>query len=180
MERLAYLAKDVDRRGNERWYLRMKGRPKQRIREVYGTPEFEKAYWRARKGLLPSKRDKAAAAPKLKAPRRIPGCARPGHVYFIEALGLNRLKIGYSHNPKSRLSDLQVASPVKLALILGITNGDDELERAIHQRFAEFRTAGEWFVFADPIRKFLSDVKRHRYPALAMHGIEWTKPMDPA
>lgn len=48
-----YLVPDPDRHGNERYYVRMKGKPKIRLRAKFGTEEFVKEYWEARK--LPPK-----------------------------------------------------------------------------------------------------------------------------
>src|SRR5215471_9506076 len=42
-----YLVEDVDRHGNVRVYFRRKGRPKIRLFEIPGTPEFEAEYQRA-------------------------------------------------------------------------------------------------------------------------------------
>jgi len=39
-----HLVEDIDRHGNPRIYLRIKGRPKIRIRELPGTAEFMSAY----------------------------------------------------------------------------------------------------------------------------------------
>src|SRR6185437_6797876 len=44
---LKYLITDIDRHGNTRRYVRIPGRPKVRIREQIGTPEFMSAYQRA-------------------------------------------------------------------------------------------------------------------------------------
>jgi integrase len=38
------LSRDNDRHGNVRWYVRVPGQPKVRIRETYGTPAFWNAY----------------------------------------------------------------------------------------------------------------------------------------
>jgi integrase len=43
-EKLQFLVEDVDRHGNVRLYFRVKGRPKVRIREKIGTPEFHEVY----------------------------------------------------------------------------------------------------------------------------------------
>jgi integrase/recombinase XerD len=39
-----HLVEEVDRHGNPRIYVRIKGRPKVRIRAMPGTPEFMAAY----------------------------------------------------------------------------------------------------------------------------------------
>lgn len=59
---MPYLCCDRDRHGNERWYVRMPGRAKIRIREAPGTEAFTLAYWAARRG-------ETKPAPKLTAAR---------------------------------------------------------------------------------------------------------------
>ena len=67
-----HLSRDVDRHGNVRWYVRMPGRPKVRIREEYDTPAFWSAYRDAMAG-------KVTVKPKDGAGRRkaaLPGSFR--------------------------------------------------------------------------------------------------------
>lgn len=44
-----YLVADKDANGNQRYYVRMSGKPKIRIKARYGTEEFVNEYWTARK-----------------------------------------------------------------------------------------------------------------------------------
>lgn len=69
-----------------------------------------------------------------------------GLVYFIEAIGLSRVKIGWTRTNglKSRLSALQTFSPVELR-VLGTYPGFMTTERAEHRRWAHLRSHGEWF-----------------------------------
>jgi integrase len=60
---LPHLVTDVDRRGNARVYVRIKGRPKVRIRAAPGSPAFLDAYRAATEGLA--------------SPRRVAGERRP-------------------------------------------------------------------------------------------------------
>ncbi|MFX9015977.1 hypothetical protein ABTN29_19980, partial [Acinetobacter baumannii] len=39
-----HLVRDTDRHGNVRWYVRVPGKPKIRIREDYGTQAFWSVY----------------------------------------------------------------------------------------------------------------------------------------
>jgi hypothetical protein len=66
------------------------------------------------------------------------------YVYFIEAIGLNRIKIGVSDNPKKRLKQLATSSPVPL-LLKGITSGGHGAEKYLHRRFEHLRLNKEWF-----------------------------------
>lgn len=54
------------------------------------------------------------------------------------------VKIGQTNNLTRRLSQLQTANPEPLTLLLVLRGGADT-ERALHQRFAQHRTRGEWF-----------------------------------
>lgn len=61
-----------------------------------------------------------------------------GTVYIVQ-MG-SRIKIGFTRNLAQRVKDLHAEKI--LAAFPGTTND----ERALHERFAEFRTIGEWFV----------------------------------
>ena len=61
---LPYLVEDVDRHGNVRLYVRMRGRSKIRIREPVGSPPFLQAYDAAVKAL----KDGTAKSPKTRGP----------------------------------------------------------------------------------------------------------------
>lgn len=92
-----------------------------------------------------------------------------GLVYFIEALGADRIKIGYSVNPKARLKNLQTGSAFELSLV-GTVEQQEWPEGSLHQRFAAHRIQGEWFHFAADIRAFIAEhakKPRHKKPALA-------------
>jgi hypothetical protein len=85
-----------------------------------------------------------------------------GFVYFIapEALfhrdeDTQLVKIGYTRNrPEARLAALQCGSPLTLDLF-AYTNGSEELERAFHAAFANFRSHGEWFFVGGKLWHFL-------------------------
>lgn len=65
-------------------------------------------------------------------------------VYVV--CGAERVKIGVSANPLSRLTDLQTGSPSPLAVVWRIACPNARaLESALHERYAPHRTHGEWF-----------------------------------
>jgi Meiotically Up-regulated Gene 113 (MUG113) protein len=71
--------------------------------------------------------------------RLIKSCKEPkGFVYFIEAIGLSKIKIGTSDNPEKRLTQLTTGAAVPLKLITTIP-GDVELEKSLHRRFDHLR-----------------------------------------
>ena len=78
-----------------------------------------------------------------------------GLVYFIEAIGVDRIKIGYSDNPDKRLKQLLTGSPLTLELRATMP-GSLTTERELHQRFAHLRIENEWFQYTDEIRQYIS------------------------
>lgn len=77
-------------------------------------------------------------------------------VYFIET-NINQIKyvkIGRSHNPRTRLQDLQTGCPVPLKLLFA-KNGD---ENYFHKIFQKYRCQGEWFLMEGELEKF---IERH-------------------
>ncbi len=77
-------------------------------------------------------------------------------VYFVQAIAGGPIKIGMARDVVSRLNHLQVASPVKLAL-LGTIPGGRAVERRLHEKFSANRLHGEWFT---PTRELLEYVRR--------------------
>lgn len=65
-------------------------------------------------------------------------------IYFIEAEGFGRIKIGYSANPERRLLSLSEQAPTRLKLHLSIP-GDKDVEWSLHRAFRHSRVIGEWF-----------------------------------
>lgn len=75
-------------------------------------------------------------------------------VYFIEAVGLERIKIGKANNPEARLAGLQTGSPVPLRL-LGKIPGGHALEKKLHGEFASLWMDGEWFHATKELRNYI-------------------------
>ncbi len=75
-----------------------------------------------------------------------------GCVYFLECDGFT--KIGFTKNLRKRLSALQLCNP-KPIRFLAILPGDRKLETALHKRFADHRSSGEWFCLEGTLRDFL-------------------------
>ena len=63
-------------------------------------------------------------------------------IYFIK--GKDKVKIGYSKDPRQRLKQLQASSPTKLKII-GLMEGDYQTECALHRIFDKNRSHAEWF-----------------------------------
>lgn len=80
---------------------------------------------------------------------RKPSKARPvsmEQVYFIRSGKRRLIKIGRARNARTRLAQLQCASPDRLRL-LGVIHVDEafRLESQLHRTFAADRVRGEWF-----------------------------------
>ena len=67
-----------------------------------------------------------------------------GFVYLILDREAKCVKIGYSCDPESRLSNLQTANPHKLELV-ATTRGDYGLEKFFHKLCKKHHVSGEWF-----------------------------------
>ncbi|WP_367139564.1 GIY-YIG nuclease family protein [Saccharothrix sp. HUAS TT1] len=81
--------------------------------------------------------------------------------YLAESSGT--VKIGVSADPTRRLAALRGASTADLALLWHTEDGRD-LERDLHERFADRRVRGEWFDFAgrDAVAEFAAAVRHQR------------------
>lgn len=67
-----------------------------------------------------------------------------GLIYFIEAEGQRRVKIGYTSSIERRIPTLKTSSPFKLKLLFSL-GGTRKDEQELHKRFTHLRTNGEWF-----------------------------------
>lgn len=77
-------------------------------------------------------------------------------VYFIQSGGPDGyIKIGYTAgSPEARMAALKTGNPLQLAL-LAVIPGDQSTERALHEKFKEFRGSGEWFTPAPRLMWFI-------------------------
>jgi hypothetical protein len=65
-------------------------------------------------------------------------------IYFIRNERSGAIKIGYSGDPRKRLSQLKISSPDPLVLIGTIFGGRKE-ERQLHAYFQDYHLRGEWY-----------------------------------
>lgn len=78
------------------------------------------------------------------------GMAMPyfGYIYIIGgSSSVPPYKIGYSCDPKRRLKDLQVASPVELKCyyVAHLRQKTKKSEKKIHKELKDYKVRGEWF-----------------------------------
>lgn len=65
-------------------------------------------------------------------------------VYFVQAIGVGLIKIGYSENLRKRVFDLRNGSPTPIALLAHMPGGRSE-EYQLHSHLYAHRHRGEWF-----------------------------------
>ena len=68
----------------------------------------------------------------------------PGYVYFVQRITGGAIKIGFSRDVSERVKQLQTAIEVPIK-VLGTIQARPEMETALHEVFAAWRLAGEWF-----------------------------------
>lgn len=78
------------------------------------------------------------------------------YVYFISSD--DKIKIGYTKNIKRRLKQLQTSNSSQL-ILLGYIEGDKNVEKQLHKRFAQYRIRenGEWFNCNDEILDYINE-----------------------
>lgn len=123
------------------------------------------------KGLAPEKGATTDETPAIKRQIRNPfghlppGVSTqttPGHIYFVQSVLGGPIKIGWATKPEVRLAALQANCPVTLEL-LHYEAGDGGGERALHKRFSDARSHGEWF---QPVRELLDYIRERKAAAL--------------
>lgn len=78
------------------------------------------------------------------------------YVYLIHNLDSNVLKIGFSKNPKSRLSQLRISTHENLELLY-FFRGSESKESELHKKFKNLRLRSEWFSYSDEIINFFKN-----------------------
>lgn len=82
-------------------------------------------------------------------------------IYFIRCA--DRIKIGFSENPKVRLSKISADAPFPCEL-LGAVEGDTSVEDAFHSKWAAHRAHGEWFFDVPAITDWIEENSRYESP----------------
>ena len=86
-------------------------------------------------------------------PEDFVACNEP-YVYFIEAVGLGRIKIGKDDDPDRELTAMQDGSPILLRL-LGKTLGGRSLETRLHREFSNSHIERGWFHASRELRNHI-------------------------
>lgn len=77
-------------------------------------------------------------------------------VYFIQAECGGSIKIGLAKDPATRLNQIQRYSPLRLRII-ALMDGDRSAELALHRRFLECWSHGEWFTPTPELIRWIHD-----------------------
>lgn len=80
----------------------------------------------------------------------------PGVIYFIEAVGLHKVKVGWSSKLTRRIASLITSLPVECR-VLGFLKGTELLERQLHDRFARYHCKHEWFFLSGEIQSYIKN-----------------------
>jgi hypothetical protein len=83
------------------------------------------------------------------------------YVYFIEAIGARRIKIGFTKDVRRRLHDLSIGCPFPIEL-MALMPGSLEDEFTMHKRFGQLHAHGEWFRARPRLRKFIKTLVEQR------------------
>lgn len=81
-----------------------------------------------------------------------------GQVYVAEAVGLRRVKIGFSTNAVKRLKSVAIICPVPLRVVV-LIDAPPSREREIHRELRHAWCHGEWFELERHVETFIA---RHR------------------
>jgi hypothetical protein len=78
-------------------------------------------------------------------------------VYFLQAVGNGPIKIGCTFDIAKRMMTIQAWCPFKLELKASI-EGDELLEKILHQKFSGYRMHGEWFEPHDELMRVMKSL----------------------
>ena len=83
-----------------------------------------------------------------------------GYTYIVHATGTDLYKIGSSTDVRRRISGLQSGS-ANLLEIVTVVEGTD-VERILHDIFADYRRHGEWFELDNPLLVLIVRTAAHQ------------------
>lgn len=89
-------------------------------------------------------------------------------VYFIRAVGSDRVKIGFTDgDPKNRLKQLQTSCADDLRLVHVIPDATKEDEKLLHVYFRKSHIRREWFHYRNQVAEYLGDFGVQIPPAVS-------------
>ena len=106
-----------------------------------------------------------------------------GYVYIVHGVGTTFIKVGKSSNFLSRLEMLENGVPFGLQILsVQLVYDVDKAEQALLQRYARYRTRGEWFALPpellaewpiDATSPAVTDEPLRAHPARLGEAIAW-------
>lgn len=87
-----------------------------------------------------------------------PSTPMKGTIYFVQAHDGEPVKIGFSRDVKRRINAIQKSNGSRL-VTLGLMDGDLDVEKTIHTKFANLRLHGEWFLPGQELLNFIESTK---------------------
>lgn len=79
-------------------------------------------------------------------------------IYFIGNKEYDWVKIGFSHNPNTRLDGIQTGCPVELTIFY-THPGAQRVERKLHELFKDSHLRGEWFRLSGSVQEYIDSGK---------------------
>jgi hypothetical protein len=78
-----------------------------------------------------------------------------GHIYFVLAPQVRRVKIGHAYDIQKRLRDIRSFCPIELKVLHVFERKNQQTEKALHMLLDDVRLHGEWFEYTQDIREML-------------------------
>ncbi len=79
---------------------------------------------------------------------------KTGYIYFITTEDYQYLKIGFSQNPSSRFTEIQVSHPQPLVM-LGSVSGNSERSQELHKKFSHLLIRSGWFMYTSELQEYV-------------------------
>jgi len=88
---------------------------------------------------------------KVFTPEPVSNKFKTGYIYFIATEDYQYLKIGFSQNPASRFTEIQMAHPQTL-IMLGSVSSSLERSQAIQKQFSHLLVRSGWFSYTSELQ----------------------------
>lgn len=111
------------------------------------------------------------------AEQQISKVKNPVVVYFLQRGKNGPIKIGFSRNPKQRITAIQAYCAEKLRVLLILPADAEKREKAIHEQFQRFRLKGEWFEPSQDLCDWIREQRKVRGRSRRKHS-DTVKPVE--
>lgn len=97
-------------------------------------------------------------------------------LYFVAAPSVGMVKIGITDSLEQRVRGLSAQSPVPLELLLAVP-GTTRQEAALHHRFLDEHSHGEWFRASPRLLAFVEELRRapRKEAARRLTRLRWSR-----